>query len=224
MATSDLPAPGSTERTRIRRLPEKAVTEREVAYAILDAALMAHVGVTVDGQPFVVPVACARRDDEVIFHGSSASRLFTSLAAGAPTCLTVTLLDGLVLARSLFESSMHYRSIMVLGVARVLTGDDEIDALLALSEHLMPGRTTEARHPTAKELKATITLALPLDEMSVKVGDGPPDDVPSDLVEQPYAGVWAGSVPIECTYGVPVADEQAASVPVPTYIEGWRWP
>ncbi len=222
MATSDLPAPGSTPRTRIRRLPDKAVTERQVAYAILDAALMAHVAVVTDGQPYVVPVGVARRGDEAIFHGSSASRLFQALAAGAPTCLTVTHLDGLVLARSLFESSMHYRSVMALGVTRRLTGEEEMDALLHLSEHLMPGRTADARHPLPQELKATITLALPLDEISVKVGDGPPDDVPSDLVDEPFAGIWAGWVPIRESFGEPVADDQAADVPLPAYVETWR--
>jgi len=147
MSRQALPAPGASARTRIRRLPEKSVTDRDIAYAILDAALVAHVAVVVDGQPYVVPVAVARRGDEAICHGSSASRLFTALADGAPTCLTVTLLDGLVLARSLFESSMHYRSVMALGTARRLQGDEEVAALLHLSEHLMPGRTSEARHP-----------------------------------------------------------------------------
>lgn len=221
MTTSDLPAPGSTARTRIRRLPDKTVTEREVAYAILDAGRLAHVGLVVDGQPYVVPVAFARRGDDAIFHGSSASRLFTTLAAGAPTCLTVTLVDGLVLARSLFESSMHYRSVMALGVPRRLTGEEEVEALLHLSEHLMPGRTAEARHPLPQELKATITLALPLDEISVKVGDGPPDDVPTDLVDEPFASIWAGSVPIREAFGEPLADDQATGVPLPAYVENW---
>ena len=219
---SDLPAPGSTARTRVRRLPDKAVTYRDTAYAILDAGLVAHVAVVTDGQPYVVPVGYARIGDEVIFHGSSASRLFTTLAAGAPTCLTVTLLDGLVLARSLFESSMHYRTVMALGTCRRLEGEAELAALLNLSEQLMPGRTSEARHPTAQELKATITLALPLDEISVKVSDGPPDDVDSDLVEPVYSKIWAGYVPITESPGQPVADELAAGIPLPDYVERWR--
>lgn len=219
---SDLPAPGSTARTRVRRLPDKAVTDRDTAYAILDAGLVAHVAVVTDGQPYVVPVGYARIGDEVIFHGSSASRLFTTLAAGAPTCLTVTLLDGLVLARSLFESSMHYRTVMALGTCRRLEGEAELAALLNLSEQLMPGRTSEARHPTAQELKATITLALPLDEISVKVSDGPPDDVDSDLVDPVYSKIWAGYVPITESLGQPVADELAAGIPLPDYVERWR--
>lgn len=219
---SDLAAPGSTVRTRVRRLPDKAVTDRDTAYAILDAGLVAHVAVVTDGQPYVLPAGYARIGDEVVFHGSSASRLFTTLAAGAPTCLTVTLLDGLVLARSLFESSMHYRTVMALGTCRRLEGESELAALLELSERLMPGRTSEARHPTAQELKATITLALPLDEISVKVSDGPPDDVDSDLVDPVYSKIWAGYVSITESFGEPVADELAASIPVPDYVRAWR--
>lgn len=222
--SADLPQPGSTPRTRVKRLPEKAITDRDTAYAILDAGLVAHVGVVTDGQPYVVPVGYARVGDDVIFHGSSASRLFTTLATGAPTCLTVTLLEGLVLARSLFESSMHYRTVMALGTCRRLEGDEEIAALLDLSERLMPGRTREARHPAPQELKATTTLALALDEISVKVGDGPPDDVPSDLVDPTYATIWAGHIPITEAFGEPVADEFAAGIPVPDYVRRWRRP
>ena len=219
---SRLPDPGSTPRTRVKRIPDKAVTDREAAYAILDAGLVAHVAVVTDGQPYVVPVGYARRGDEVVFHGSSASRLFTTLATGSPTCLTVTLLDGLVLARSLFESSMHYRTVMALGSCRRLEGDEEVQALLDLSEVLMPGRTAEARHPAPQELKATITLALALDEISVKVGQGPPEDVPEDLVDPVYSTIWAGWVPITESFGQPVADDLAAGIPVPDYVRAWR--
>lgn len=217
-----LPEPGSTPRTRVKRLPDKAVTDRSTAYAILDAGLVAHVAVVTDGQPYVVPVGYARVGDDVIFHGSSASRLFTTLATGTPTCLTVTLMDGLVLARSLFESSMHYRTVMAIGTCRRLEGEEEVRALLDLSERLMPGRTSEARHPAPQELKATITLALPLDEISVKVGDGPPDDVDSDLVDPVYSRIWAGWVPITESFGEPVADELAEGIPVPDYVTRWR--
>ena len=219
---TSLPDPGSTPRTRVKRLPDKAVTDRSTAYAILDAGLVAHVAVTTDGQPYVVPVGYARVGDDVIFHGSSASRLFTTLATGTPTCLTVTLLDGLVLARSLFESSMHYRTVMAIGTCRRLEGEEEVRALLDLSERLMPGRTSEARHPAPQELKATLTLALPLDEISVKVGDGPPDDVDSDLVDPVYSRIWAGWVPITESFGEPVADELAEGIPVPDYVTRWR--
>ena len=137
--------PGATDRTRVRRLPEKAVTDAEVLHAVLDAGLVAHVAVVDDGQPFVIPVAYARRHDEVLFHGSTGSRLFRTLAAGQPTCLTVTLLDGLVLARSAFESSMNYRSAMVIGVAQTLEGDDELDALRTITE---PAREIDVVHET----------------------------------------------------------------------------
>lgn len=217
-----LPAPGSSPRTRVRRLAENAVTDRDQAYAILDAGLVAHVAVITDGQPFVVPVGYARRGDEVIIHGSSASRLFKTLATGTPTCLTVTLLDGLVLARSLFESSMNYRTVMVLGTPRLLEGEEELAALLDLSEYLMPGRAADARQPLAQELKATITLALPLDEISVKVSEGPPEDVPEDLVDPIYSRIWAGHVPIVESFGAPIADELAADIPVPAYVTSWR--
>lgn len=217
-----LPAPGSSPRTRVRRLAENAVTDRDQAYAILDAGLVAHVAVITDGQPFVVPVGYARRGDEVIIHGSSASRLFKTLATGTPTCLTVTLLDGLVLARSLFESSMNYRTVMVLGTPRLLEGEEELAALLDLSEYLMPGRAADARQPLAQELKATITLALPLDEISVKVSEGPPEDVPEDLVDPIYSRIWAGHVPIVESFGAPIADELAEGIPVPAYVTSWR--
>jgi uncharacterized protein len=218
---TSLPAPGSTARTRIKRVPDKEVTDRARAYAILDAGFVAHVAVETDGQPYVVPVAYARRGDEVIFHGSSASRLFKTLAAGQPTCLTVTLLDGMVLARSLFESSMHYRTVMVLGQARQLEGQEEFDALLDLSEHLLPGRSQDARLPLPQELKATITLALLLDEISVKVGSGPPEDVPEDLSDPDLTAIWAGYVPLVECFGEPVADELAATIPIPDYIRHW---
>lgn len=214
--------PGASDRTRIRRLPGKAVADREVAYAILDAGLVAHVAVVEDEQPFVLPVGYARRDDEVLIHGSSGSRLFRALADGAHTCLTVTLLDGLVLARSAFESSMHYRSVMVLGRARRLEGDDEFDALRVLTEHLLPGRWSEARQPSRKERAATMTLALPLDEISVKVSAGAPDDDPDDLVDPVYSAVWAGTVPILSTFGEPRTDEHTPpGTPIPDYVRGW---
>jgi nitroimidazol reductase NimA-like FMN-containing flavoprotein (pyridoxamine 5'-phosphate oxidase superfamily) len=214
--------PGSSDRTRIRRLPGKAATDREVAYAILDAGLVAHVCVLEGDQPFVLPVGYARRGDDVLIHGSSGSRLFRSLADGADTCLTVTLLDGLVLARSAFESSMHYRSVMVLGRARRLEGDDELDALRVLTEHLLPGRWSEARQPSRKERAATMTLALPLDEISVKVSAGDPDDDPDDLADPVYSAVWAGTVPIVSAFGEPRADQHTpAGTPVPDYVRGW---
>ena len=197
--------------------------ETAALHHVLDTGLVAHVAVVDDGQPYVIPVAYARRGNEVLFHGSSASRLFTSLAAGRPTCLTVTLLDGLVLARSAFESSMNYRSAMVIGVARRLEGDDELDALRVITEHLIPGRWQEIRHPAPKERAATITLALSLDECSVKFRSGGPDDVPSDLTDPVYSRVWAGHVPLHESFGHPVSDDLShAETPVPQYVLDWK--
>jgi len=211
--------PGSTARTKVRRLPEKAVRDREVMHAILDAGLVAHLAVTdADNQPFVVPVGYARDGDRVLFHGSTGSRLFRGLAAGQPTCLTVTLLDGLVLARSTFESSMHYRAVMVLGVAQKVTGPPKLAALEVITEHLLPGRWAEARHPSEKELAATIVLALPLDEVSVKVADGPPTDEPDDLSRP----IWAGVVPMREVLGSPIdAPDLRQPYPVPAYVQAW---
>ncbi len=213
-----LPEPGSTERTRLRRIPEKAVTDREVLHAILDAGLVAHVGIVDEnGQPYVVPVAYARDGDRILFHGSTGSRLFRRLADGAPTCVTVTLLDGLVLARSAFESSMHYRGAMALGTCTVLMDEQKDDALRRISDHLLPGRWDDIRSPSRKERVSTLVLALPLDEVSVKVSDGMPDDVEEDR-DRP---VWAGVVPIREVFGAPLPDEAGAAFPVPDYVSGW---
>ena len=208
----------------MRRIPENAVTDRTALNHVLDTGLVAHIAVIDDaGQPYVLPVAFARRGDTVLFHGSSGSRLFRSLAAGQPTCLTVTLLDGLVVALSAFESSMNYRCAMVLGVAHQLTGEDELDALRCITEHLMPGRWDECRQPNAKERAATITLAMTLDECSVKIRSGGPDDDPSDLTNPDLAQLWSGTVPLYENFGIPVrADECRAEIKAPTYVQAWN--
>lgn len=214
---------GATDRTRLRRLPEKAQTDEGILHAILDAGLVAHLAVVEDDQPFVIPVAYARHGDEVVFHGSTGSRLFRTLAEGQPTCLTVTLLDGIVLARSLFESSMNYRSAMVLGVARRLAGQDELDALRVISEHLAPGRWGHARQPSRKERAATMVLALPLEEASVKVSSGPAADDADDLADPALMRLWAGQVPIIESFGTPVPDDACPTgTPVPQYVQDWR--
>jgi uncharacterized protein len=215
--------PGSSDRTRVRRIPERAVRDRATLHRVLDAGLIAHVCVVdAAGQPFVIPVGYARRGEQVLFHGSSGSRLFRSLEAGQPTCLTVTLLDGLVVARSAFESSMNYRSVMVLGMATRLTGDDELDALRTITEQLMPGRWDDCRQPTAKERAATIVLALPLDECSVKIRTGDPEDDPEDVTHPRFAHTWAGVVPIREAFGEPVASQECmASTVVPDYVLTW---
>jgi len=186
-----------SERTRIRRLPEKAASTRADLDAVLDAARVAHVAFVHDGSPVNIPTACARDQDRLLLHGSSGSRMMRELAAGVPVCVTVTLLDGMVLARSAFESSMHYRSAVIFGAASPVA--DKVEALRVMSEAWMPGRWETLRPPTAKELAATSVLELPLQEWSVKVSAGDPDDPPEDLDEP----VWAGVLPIVTTYGEP---------------------
>ena len=217
--------PGSTSRTRIHRLPEKAVHDRDVAYAILDAGLVGHVAVNIDGQPHVTPMGYGRHGDDIVLHGSRASRLMKALASGAPLCLNVTLLDGMVMARSLFESSMHYRSATVYGSAHEVSDDALMPALEALSEHLMPGRWNQARQPSPKELRATLTLAVPLDEIAVKVSAEEPVDTPEDHEDPRIAALWAGVIPIERAWGVPRADDRTPpGSPAPAIIASWNPP
>jgi nitroimidazol reductase NimA-like FMN-containing flavoprotein (pyridoxamine 5'-phosphate oxidase superfamily) len=194
--------PPST-RTRIQRVPARAVYDRADIDAILDAAPVAHLAFALDGQPYAIPTLHARIGEHVYFHGSAASRMIRALTAGAPACLTVTLLDGLVLARSAFHHSVNYRSVVVLGNARPVEGADErLAALRAFTERLVPGRWGEVRPPSPSELKGTRVLALPLDESSAKVRDGfPVDD------EQDYAlPVWAGVIPLRIAAGAPRPD------------------
>ena len=207
------------DRTKIHRAPQKQVYEPEAVRRILGRAIIAHAAIAIDGQPFCLPVACAPFGDELLLHGSTASRLFKVLSDGAPACITVTLVDALVLARSTFESSMHYQSLMAFGSARVLSEEEKRPALQALSDHLFPERRAELRKSTEKEIKATSVLAFPLTEISVKVSAGQPDDPESDL----EAEVWAGILPITSTYGTPApAENLRAGIPLPEYIQ--RWP
>ncbi len=216
--TSSSAHPGSTDRTRIRRLPERAVSDMETVHEILDAALIAHLGLADGEQPFVLPVAFARMGDSVVFHGSSGSRLMRGLAAGAPCCLTVTCLDGLVVARSAFESSMNYRSVVALGTCRVLDGAEAVDALEAITEHLTPGRWAGYRAPTAKEIAATLVLELTLDECSAKVRTGDPQDLPED--NEAFPGMWCGVVPMTESFGEPVTAAYCAA-DVPAGVRAW---
>jgi nitroimidazol reductase NimA-like FMN-containing flavoprotein (pyridoxamine 5'-phosphate oxidase superfamily) len=181
------------KRIRVKREPHRGRYDRETIDAILDEALICHLGFDVDGQPYVIPTLHARVGDNVYVHGSAASRMLRHVASNVRVCLTVTIFDGLVLARSVFNHSVNYRSVVLLGTARLLEDDGEkIGALHALTEQLAPGRWEEARQPTPKELKATWILALPIEEASAKVRTGPEEDEPEDE-DLP---VWAGVVPV----------------------------
>lgn len=204
-------------RTTVRRLPDKQVTDRSTLDAILDAALTVHVAVVDEGQPFVVPFACARERDRLLIHGSTASRAVRVLAAGVPTCATATIVDGVVVARSQFESSFRYRSAMVLGTFETLHGSEKEKSLATLAARLLPG-LDGARTPSAKELLATAVLALPLDEWSVKVSAGHPDNAAEDLGRP----VWAGVVPLQHTWAAPLdAPDLAPGLVAPQAISNW---
>jgi nitroimidazol reductase NimA-like FMN-containing flavoprotein (pyridoxamine 5'-phosphate oxidase superfamily) len=197
-----------TERNRVRRLPARASHEQDAVHAILDAALVCHVGFVAGGQPYVIPTLFARVGDAVLLHGSSKSRTLDALAAGTEVCLTVTLIDGLVLARSAFHHSVNYRSVTVFGRASAIADEEgKLAALRAFTERLYPGRWDEVRAPNASELKATQVLALALDESVAKVRTGPPLDDPEDM-EWP---VWAGVVPLETVARAPLPDAQLAA-------------
>ena len=210
-----------SERVRVRRLHDKAAYDRAAVDAILDEALVAHVGFAHDGQPFVIPTLHARIGDAVYVHGSSASRTLRTIGGTVPVCITVTLLDGIVFARSMFEMSVNYRSVVILGEARTVTEPDlKLEALRAFSEQVLPGRWDEAREPTRQELKATAILALPLDEASAKISTGGPDDGES---EDAALDVWAGHVPIELVAGVPVpCPHLRPGIPLPDDIADYQ--
>jgi hypothetical protein len=209
-----------TPRTRVRRAPKRATYDRAAVEAILDEGLICHLAFVHDGHPFCIPTLHARVGDVVYVHGSAASRMVRSLEGGAPACLTVTLVDGLVLARSAFHHSMNYRSAVVVGSLHDVTDPAERErALEAFTEHLLPGRWAEVRPPNRKELKATSVLAMPLDEASAKVRTGPPVDDDED-----YAlPVWAGVVPLGTAPGVPIPDPRLTpGTPLPDHVEDIR--
>ncbi len=199
MSQPHLPTP----RTRVVREADRAVYDREAAYRILDEGFLCHVGFVADGQPFVIPTSYGRKSDTLYIHGSAASRMLRQLKDGVPVCITVTLLDGLVLARSIFNHSMNYRSVVILGTATLVEDPEEkIAALYTLSEHILPGRWAESRQPNERELKATSVLRVPIEEYSAKVRTGPPIDDEPD-----YAfPTWAGVIPVEMTAGAPIDD------------------
>ena len=195
----------TSERTRVVREPQRGFYDRETIYKILDEGMVCHVGFSAEGQPFVIPTLYARAGEAVYFHGSAASRMLRNLGEGADVCLTVTLTDGIVLARSIFNHSMNYRSVVALGRAALVDAPEEkLAALRSFAEKILPGRWDEARPPNEKELKATSILRLPLTEVSAKVRSGPPLDDEADHAMR----VWAGVIPLRMVADAPVRDER----------------
>ena len=204
-----------TDRTKLKRLPKRGHFDRETVYGILDEGFICHVGFAPEGQPFVIPTGYARVDDKLYIHGSQASRMLRNLSGGLDACVTVTIIDGLVLARSAFHHSMNYRSVVVFGRATIVEDRDEkIKALVALSEHFIRGRWAEVREPTEEELIQTTVLELPIVEASAKIRTGPPLDD-----EEDYAmSVWAGVIPLKLEAGEPIKDPRLPEgIEVPEY-------
>ncbi len=209
-----------TERTRLARESQRGVYDRESIYKILDEAFVCHVGFSVEGQPYVIPTLFARVGDAIYFHGSAASRMLRNLSEGVSVCVTVTLTDGFVLARSVFNHSMNYRSVVALGKAVLVDAPGEkLEALHAFTEKILCGRWEDARQPNEKELKSTSILRLPLAEVSAKIRTGPPaDDAPDYALP-----VWAGIIPLRLVPGAPIRDERCdASIPTPAYAAHYR--
>ncbi len=210
-----------TDLTTVKRLPERGSYDRQLAHLILAEALVCHVGFSYQERPLVLPMAFARFEDSLFLHGAVAGRFAEHLATGIPICVTVTLLDGLVLARSVFSHSMNYRSVVAVGEAALVEEPQrKLAALEALTEHLCPGRWNDARQPTKQELNATGLIEMPLDEASIKVRSGPPGDLAKDR----DLAVWAGVVPFELKASPPIADpSNAAGTPEPSYLKHARY-
>ena len=208
-----------TERTQVKRLPKRGKYDQETVFSILDTAFVCHVGFTVDGQPYVIPTNFGRSGDMLYLHGSAASRMLRQLSEGIPVCVTVTHVDGLVLARSAFHHSVNYRSVVILGQARLVEDPAEkMEALRIFTEHVMKGRWNDVRQPTEQELRATTVLALPLDEVSAKVRTGGPIDDEGDY----NLPVWAGVLPLTTSVKSPEPDPQRRNdPPVPEYLRNY---
>ncbi len=211
-----------TARTRVKRLPKRASYDRDAIYAILDSALVCHVGFAIDGQPYVIPTLHVRIGDRLYIHGSAASRMLGAAAEGTPMAVTVTHIDGLVLARSAFHHSVNYRSVVILGAATLVTEPSEKFVVMrGLIDHVAPGRWDDIRHPNDKELAATSVLSIPIVEASAKIRIGDPIDDEAD-----YAlPIWCGQVPFATSTLTPVADARLdASTPVPAHVREYRLP
>ena len=204
-----------TQRTTLKRLPKRGVYDRELVYQILDEGFICHVSFAVDGQPFVIPTGYARVGDQLYIHGSQVSRMLRTLSSGIDVCVAVTLIDGLVLARSAFHHSVNYRSVVIFGRASIVEEREaKLAALFAFSEHVIPGRWDDVREPTEQELKATTVLSLRLEEVSAKVRTGPPIDDEADYALK----VWAGVLPLQLVAGAPIKDPRLPeSIEPPSY-------
>ncbi len=209
-----------TKRTRLKRLPKRGSYQREIINAILDEAFICHVGFVADGQPCVIPTSFARIGNDLMIHGSSVSRMLKTLAGGVNVCVTVTLIDGLVLARSAFHHSMNYRSVVILGKAEMVTDADEKNkALEAFTEQIVPGRWADVRWPSVLELKATSVLRLAITEASAKIRTGDPIDDDQDY----SMGVWAGVLPLTLKPGAPIADTKLdPTTEIPDYVREYH--
>jgi nitroimidazol reductase NimA-like FMN-containing flavoprotein (pyridoxamine 5'-phosphate oxidase superfamily) len=211
-----------TSRTTLKRLPKRAEYDRKAVYDILDEGFICHVGFAIEGQPFVIPTGYARAGDRLYIHGSQASRMLRAMSEGIDACVTVTLLDGLVLARSAFHHSMNYRSVVVFGRASLIEDKEEkLEALRALSEQIIPGRWEEVRQPNEGEIKATTVLSLPLAEASAKIRTGPPIDDEEDYEMR----VWAGVIPLRVESGEAISDPRLpADIHLPDYLHHYERP
>jgi uncharacterized protein len=215
MSQPSAPSP----RTRLVREADRAVYDRAAAYKILDEGFICHLGFVADGQPFVIPTSYGRVDDNLYIHGSAASRMLRRIDEGIAVCVTVTLLDGLVLARSIFNHSMNYRSVVILRAAHAVTDAiEKLEALRLLSEHILPGRWAESRQPNEKELKATLVMRLPIEEFSAKVRQGPVVDDEEDYAFR----TWAGVIPLTMVAGEPIDDARLLpDVKAPQYARAY---
>jgi len=215
MSQPSAPSP----RTRLVREADRAVYDRAAAYKILDEGFICHLGFVADGQPFVIPTSYGRVDDNLYIHGSAASRMLRRIDEGIAVCVTVTLLDGLVLARSIFNHSMNYRSVVIIGAAHAVTDAiEKLEALRLLSEHILPGRWAESRQPNEKELKATLVMRLPIEEFSAKVRQGPVVDDEEDYAFR----TWAGVIPLTMVAGEPIDDARLLpDVKAPQYARAY---
>ncbi len=202
-------------RNKVKRIPKRGHYDRETIYNILDAGFLCHIGFVVDGQPFVIPTAYGRSGDKIYLHGATTSRMLVNAQTGIPLCLTVTYLDGLVVARSAFHSSMNYRSAVIFGKAELVKGQEETEALKIITEHILKGRWEECRQPNAREMKATSVLRMDIDQASAKIRTGPPGDDEADL----QLDIWAGVVPLKRTWETPQVDPTLQrAIPIPNSV------